>query len=136
MLPSGSYARGTTLGEHSDVDLLLALNDLPSDAFWQKLPLFLSVYVVLLRSDPKQRFQDVTTTSFAVKFTFVAGAAVVDCDLLLVPASKWKMSENALRGEARSCAPWQKRYYSAVFGKFQVSQRRKVTVLVNKLKKN
>ena len=118
VFPSGSYARGTTLGKHSDVDLLLALNELPKD-LWRDLPLFLSLYVALLKSDPKQRFQDVQTTSFAVKFTFVEKGAV-ECDLLPVPAKLLLLSEQELDEEMNGLAPWQQRYFSAVLGKHQV----------------
>ena len=93
------------------------LNDLPGEKFWQKLPLFLGLYSLLLASD--QRFQEVQTTSFAVKFTFVGvSGEAVECDLLPVAATLWEQeSKESLE---RAMRPLQLRYFSAVLGKFQV----------------
>eukprot|EP00050_Salpingoeca_kvevrii_P021619 m.113286 g.113286 ORF g.113286 m.113286 type:complete len:89 (-) comp9419_c0_seq1:565-831(-) len=78
------------------------------------------MYVALLKSDPKQRFQDVRTTTFAVKFNFVEGATALECDLLPVSADLWRMSHDALLRKIESCPPRLQRYFSAVCGKRQV----------------
>eukprot|EP01104_Vermistella_antarctica_P007847 TRINITY_DN1944_c0_g1_i1.p1 TRINITY_DN1944_c0_g1~~TRINITY_DN1944_c0_g1_i1.p1 ORF type:complete len:367 (+),score=70.87 TRINITY_DN1944_c0_g1_i1:208-1308(+) len=130
VVKSGSQARGTMLGPHTDVDLIVYLRclDHTTQDWWLSLPVVLLAYQQLLLLD--ERFVSVKASRTAVTFSVTSKCGgVVDVDLLLAPASLFNGLVKNLDAEVATMqrlimrAPKEGRpYYSAACASLQVAR--------------
>eukprot|EP00056_Hartaetosiga_gracilis_P005419 m.84490 g.84490 ORF g.84490 m.84490 type:complete len:610 (+) comp12158_c0_seq1:172-2001(+) len=107
----GSYAKGTSIGKHSDVDMVVVLNNIPSDdhQYW-----LLSMLASLKeRVDFPRTCVVQNTTRFALHLRFEN----VDIDLLPVPAEAWNHPKASME---KASTPFDRQSLSVAFSSSQV----------------
>ncbi|EDQ84334.1 uncharacterized protein MONBRDRAFT_39312 [Monosiga brevicollis MX1] len=113
--PGGSYAKGTSTGAQSDVDLLVVLNDIPTENHSRWLYMVLTELRRVVELGLQGNCQDVKVTRFAVQLR----VDNVNVDLLPVPAALWRSTDQRMK-IVNSAALEDRRWLSVAFAKEQV----------------